>query len=131
MVGFISIGLAMGFLWPFTILSSFYRGINFLLQHVRHECYYLEDPRRPLSSKTVRFDGSGNSVFPYLLVNIGSGVSILKVDSNESFQRVSGTIMGGGTFWGLCKMLTKCDTFEDAVQLAQTGDARNVNMLVG
>ena len=70
-------------------------------------------------------------MFPYLLVNIGSGVSILKVDSNESFQRVSGTIMGGGTFWGLCKMLTKCDTFEDAVQLAQTGDARNVNMLVG
>lgn len=106
-------------------------GINFLLQHVRNECYYLENPKSPLTSQTISYEGSYGSVFPYLLVNIGSGVSILKVDSNDSFQRVSGTIMGGGTFWGLCRMLTKCQTFEEALQLATVGDAKKVNMLVG
>jgi len=35
--------------------------------------------------------------FPYLIVNCGSGVSILRVDSNTSFHRVSGTSLGGGT----------------------------------
>ena len=34
--------------------------------------------------------------FPYLLVNCGSGVSILKVTGPESFERVSGSPLGGG-----------------------------------
>lgn len=45
-------------------------------------------------------------IFPYLLVNIGSGVSMIKVDGWSSFERVSGTNIGGGTFWGLCRLLT-------------------------
>ena len=36
-----------------------------------------------------------DKIFPYLLVNIGSGVSILKVDSEEEFQRVGGSTIGG------------------------------------
>lgn len=80
-----------------------------------------------------------NDLFPYLLVNIGSGVSIIKVlsyfihifffttpmpyilqiyckfdfaglqvDGDGIFQRVSGTNVGGGTYWGLGRLLTKC-----------------------
>lgn len=41
--------------------------------------------------------------YPYLVVNIGSGVSILKVNSASSFERVSGSSIGGGTYWGLCR----------------------------
>ena len=40
-------------------------------------------------------------LFPYLLVTIGSGVSIIKVDSETSWERIGGTATGGGTFWGL------------------------------
>ncbi|GKC41746.1 pantothenate kinase 1 [Tanacetum coccineum] len=32
-----------------------------------------------------------NDLFPYLLVNIGSGVSMIKVDGDGKFERVSGT----------------------------------------
>lgn len=38
--------------------------------------------------------------------------------------------MGGGTFLGLCCLLTGCDTFEEAIQLATKGDHRNVDKLV-
>lgn len=34
--------------------------------------------------------------FPHISVNIGSGVSILRVDSGTSIKRVTGTLMGGG-----------------------------------
>ncbi|SPQ95542.1 Pantothenate kinase [Plasmodiophora brassicae] len=105
-------------------------GINFLVQHTRDECYYFANPQRPSMLETAPFDMTQGSAFPYLLVNIGSGVSILKVDSNDSFQRVSGTMMGGGTFWGLCRLLTKCKTFEEAVELASSGDTTKLNMLV-
>lgn len=51
-------------------------------------------------------------VFPCLVVNIGSGVSIVKVDENGEFERVSGTSLGGGTLWGLLSMLTDARTFD-------------------
>jgi type II pantothenate kinase len=53
-------------------------------------------------------DVSPNNLFPYLLVNIGSGVSILKVTGNRKFERVTGTHIGGGTMFGLAKLLTGC-----------------------
>jgi bifunctional damage-control phosphatase, subfamily II, fusion protein len=74
-----------------------------------------------------------NDLFPFLLVNVGSGVSIIKVigatflaencllnfigsyqcsfskvDGHGKFQRVSGTNVGGGTYWGLGRLMTKC-----------------------
>lgn len=41
---------------------------------------------------------NNEQLYPYLLVNIGSGVSILKVTSDTSYERVSGSSLGGGTF---------------------------------
>jgi type II pantothenate kinase len=46
------------------------------------------------------------------LVNIGSGVSIVKVDEDGSFERVSGTSLGGGTLWGLLSLITEATTFD-------------------
>jgi type II pantothenate kinase len=42
--------------------------------------------------------GNGAAAFPYLVVNIGSGVSILKVTGPGKAERVSGTSLGGGTW---------------------------------
>ena len=36
-------------------------------------------------------------LFPFLLVNMGSGVSIVRVDDEEHFARVGGTACGGAT----------------------------------
>ena len=62
-------------------------------------------------------DQSEGGVYPYLLVNIGSGVSILSVTGENDFKRVYGTSLGGGTFLGLCCLLTGCDTFEEVLFL--------------
>lgn len=54
----------------------------------------------------------------------------IKVESPDSMRRVSGTALGGGTFFGLCKLLTRCETFDEALDAADRGDSRRVNLLV-
>ncbi|KAK4402784.1 Pantothenate kinase [Sesamum angolense] len=70
-------------------------------------------------------------LYPYLLVNVGSGVSMIKVDGDNEFERVSGTSVGGGTFWGLGKLLTKCKSFDELLELSHQGNNRVIDMLVG
>ena len=60
----------------------------------------------------VSFMGNPTPQLPCLLVNIGSGVSIIRVDEDGSFERVSGTSLGGGTLWGLLSLLTPAQTFD-------------------
>lgn len=38
--------------------------------------------------------------------------------------------LGGGTFLGLCCLLTGCETFEEALEMASKGDSTNVDKLV-
>ena len=52
---------------------------------------------------------------------IESGVSILKVSSPTQFERVSGSSVGGGTYWGLCRLLTRCTRFEEVLDMAAPG----------
>ncbi|MGH0145411.1 UNVERIFIED_CONTAM: hypothetical protein FKN15_040341 [Acipenser sinensis] len=68
--------------------------------------------------------------YPLLLVNIGSGVSILAVYSKDNYKRVTGTSLGGGTFLGLCCLLTGCSTFEEALEMATRGESTTVDKLV-
>lgn len=77
---------------------------------------------------TLHFDTL--SSFPYLVVNIGSGVSIVKVTGPGKAERVSGTSLGGGTYWGLSRLLTTCKSYEEVLNLAEQGDASVVDMLV-
>ncbi|GKD41724.1 pantothenate kinase 1 [Tanacetum coccineum] len=69
--------------------------------------------------------------FHISLVNIGSGVSMIKVDGDGKFERVSGTSIGGGTFWGLGKLLTKCKSFDALLEMSHEGNNRVIDMLVG
>jgi type II pantothenate kinase len=69
--------------------------------------------------------------YPYLLVNIGSGVSMIKVSGPREFQRVGGTSLGGGTLWGLLSLLTGARNFEEMLGMAECGDNTHVDMLVG
>lgn len=39
----------------------------------------------------------------------------------------AGTNIGGGTFWGLCKLLTGMDNFDDILSLSSLGDNSNVS----
>ncbi|KAK6924844.1 Damage-control phosphatase ARMT1-like, metal-binding domain [Dillenia turbinata] len=100
-------------------------GANFLLKAIRHEAFTHMEGQKEF----VQIDH--NDLFPYLLVNIGSGVSMIKVDGDGKFQRVSGTNVGGGTYWGLGRLLTKCKSFDELLELSQRGDNRTIDMLVG
>lgn len=75
------------------------------------------------TSKKVQSDNVMTSnIYPYLLVSIGTGVSILRVDGPRKHERISGSTIGGGTYWGLCRLLTGSDSFSDVLDLAMKGD---------
>lgn len=82
-------------------------------------------------TEPMQFAEARPDVYPYLLVNIGSGVSMIKVSGPKQFQRVGGTHLGGGTFWGLMSLLTGARTFDDMLAMADRGDNSGVDMLVG
>ncbi len=46
---------------------------------------------------------------------------------DDKFERIGGTATGGGTFWGLGKLLTKAKGFDELLELASKGDHRKVN----
>jgi bifunctional damage-control phosphatase, subfamily II, fusion protein len=100
-------------------------GCNFLLKAVQHEAFTYEN------SQLNFVDIDPHGVYPYLLVNIGSGVSMVRVDGEGKHQRVSGTNIGGGTFWGLCRLLTGKTDFDEILELSSQGDNSSVDMLVG
>ncbi|OAX42102.1 fumble [Rhizopogon vinicolor AM-OR11-026] len=92
----------------------------------------LERPSPNPPRYAVTFESDEPSAhLPCLLVNIGSGVSIIKVDADGSFERVSGTSLGGGTLWGLLSLLTPARTFDEMLALSEQGDNASVDMLVG
>ncbi|XP_038960511.1 pantothenate kinase 2, mitochondrial isoform X2 [Rattus norvegicus] len=94
----------------------------------RSQCYYFENPADSEKCQKLPFDLK--NPYPLLLVNIGSGVSILAVYSKDNYKRVTGTSLGGGTFFGLCCLLTGCSTFEEALEMASRGDSTKVDKLV-
>lgn len=100
-------------------------GLDFFITEIPREVFtYSEtDPMHFVSPK--------ETIYPYLLVNIGSGVSMLKVTGPRSFERVGGTSLGGGTLWGLLSLLTGAKTFDDMLDHAGQGDNTKVDMLVG
>jgi type II pantothenate kinase len=110
-------------------IASLVRGIDFMVRHCPDECYYLLEFE--LRSEAVYSTFNEPFAYPFLVVNIGSGVSILQVNSPTSFQRVGGTALGGGTFLGLSRALTGCKTYNEAINLALSGTTRNVNLTVG
>lgn len=100
-------------------------GLDFFLSEVPDEVftYSEQDP--------MNFEEPTTDFYPYLLVNIGSGVSMIKVSSPRDFTRVGGTSLGGGTLWGLLSLLTSANTFDEMLEIADKGDNTAVDMLVG
>ncbi|ORY42350.1 fumble-domain-containing protein [Rhizoclosmatium globosum] len=103
-------------------------GLNFLVREVPNEVFTYDERR---NDAPLVYEEPPKELFPYLIVNIGSGVSILKVTSFETYERISGTSLGGGTLWGLLSLLTDADNFDEMLELSKRGDNANVDMLVG
>ncbi|RKO97700.1 hypothetical protein CXG81DRAFT_15336 [Caulochytrium protostelioides] len=114
-------------------MAALITGLNFLLQQIPNEVFTYDERRVAQGQDAMRYetDAFHAAQYPYLLVNIGSGVSMLKVTGPQAFERVNGTSLGGGTLWGLLSLLTKASSFDEMLALASQGDNKNVDMLVG
>jgi type II pantothenate kinase len=100
-------------------------GLDFFITEIPREVFTYSE------TNPMHFVEPSENVYPYLLVNIGSGVSFLKVSGPRKYERVGGTSLGGGTLWGLLSLLTGARTFDEMLQLASRGDNSKVDMLVG
>lgn len=100
-------------------------GLDFFITEIPREVFTYADP------DPMHFEEPRVSIYPYLLVNIGSGVSMVKVSGSRQFERIGGTSLGGGTLWGLLSLLTGARTFDDMLAMADRGDNAAVDMLVG
>jgi len=100
-------------------------GLDFFISEIPQEVYSYSD------TNPMTFNDTGVLSYPYLLVNIGSGVSMIKVSGPREYVRVGGTSLGGGTLWGLLSLLTGARTFEEMLAMADQGDNTAVDMLVG
>ncbi|KAM9758403.1 4'-phosphopantetheine phosphatase isoform 1-T1 [Menidia menidia] len=107
-------------------MTCLIKGCNFVLRNIPHEAFVYAKH----ADSEFRFQTTNPDIFPYLLVNIGSGVSIVKVESEDKFERIGGSSIGGGTFWGLGALLTKTKRFDELLQLASKGQHTSVDMLV-
>ena len=69
-------------------------GLDFFISEIPNEVFSYSE------SDPMRFAEARANIYPYLLVNIGSGVSMIKVSGPREYERIGGTSLGGGTLWG-------------------------------
>eukprot|EP01091_Cochliopodium_minus_P018200 TRINITY_DN7307_c0_g1_i1.p1 TRINITY_DN7307_c0_g1~~TRINITY_DN7307_c0_g1_i1.p1 ORF type:complete len:216 (-),score=72.34 TRINITY_DN7307_c0_g1_i1:41-688(-) len=76
---------------------------------------------------------SNDKIYPYILVNIGSGVNIHLIKNKDGEKEtLGGTSLGGGYFWGIAKILTKGKyNYEEILDLEKKGQRSNVDLTVG
>eukprot|EP00795_Rhopilema_esculentum_P015027 gene15027-6187_t len=111
-------------------MACLIRGCNFLLKNIPNECFTFQkddDLKKPIYTFQ---NVDSRSLFPYLLVTIGTGVSIVKVDSESQYITLGGTRTGGGTFLGLGSLLTGAKGFDDLLHLATNGQHNNVDLQI-
>lgn len=117
---------------PFKEMESLVTGLAFLHAYGPPGEVFEVDPESGAEQPT-RWP---TPLFPCILVNIGSGVSMLRIDrakpggGGNTFIRMGGTASGGATFLGLARILTSARTFQEALALAARGDSSRVNKLV-
>ncbi|KAK9370188.1 type II pantothenate kinase [Lipomyces kononenkoae] len=100
-------------------------GLDFFITEIPTEVFTYSE-QNPMSFVEAKPD-----IYPYLLVNIGSGVSMIMVSGPRQFKRIGGSSLGGGTLWGLLSLLTGAKSFDEMLEMAARGDNTNVDMLVG
>ncbi|KAF2747928.1 fumble-domain-containing protein [Sporormia fimetaria CBS 119925] len=106
-------------------------GLDFFISEIPAEIFTYNIDAAPGEDPITYLHDPPTEIYPYLLVNIGSGVSMIKVSGPRQFERIGGTSLGGGTFWGLLSLLTGGRNFDEMLKLAERGDNSTVDLLVG
>jgi len=73
----------------------------------------------------------------YIYVSVSTETVVLEAKSGAggrpTFRRLGASSVGGATFWGLVRLLTACETFDEVIRLTEMEGAcsTNVDMQVG
>lgn len=105
--------------------DCFYNLPNKDIKNIYELGYIKSDPKEQI------YFSMKDCFYPYLLVNLRSGASFLRVNSKSDFKRVIGTSIGAGTFVGISKLLYKANDPAKALFAGLKGDSRNIDMSVG
>lgn len=73
----------------FDELESLLKGLQYMDRNNPMECYFWSNPTDESKCAKVQYDFS--NPYPFLLVNMGSGVSVLGVNSETDYKRITGT----------------------------------------
>ena len=71
-----------------------------------------------------------SSLYPYVLVNIKSGVSIVAARSPTEYEKIGGSCLGISTIWALLRN-EGIESLDQLVEEASHGNSSNVDMTVG
>ena len=94
-----------------------------MINYIPDSCYTF----KPLEGKRILPHKA--DVYPKILVSIGSGVSIIKIDSKNEFSRIGGTALGGATLLGLSNLLIGTNDFKEIQALCEEGDNSKVDTM--
>lgn len=65
-----------------------------------------------------------------VVVSMGTGTTFVRVDG-DTIKHIGGISMGGGTLQGLAHLLLGTAHINDIINIAQDGDSKEVNLLIG
>jgi len=114
-------------------MKSLVQGIAFLIENVKGSIFkYTAVGEDQTPSRCYLNVSDPNAGYPRLLVNVGSGVSILFLESPRKYRRVGGSSCGGATFLGLARLVAEDPElkFSEAIEKASIGDSKHVDLLV-
>ena len=117
------------------------KAIDFLNKHTNDAMFKLHGPVNTKINQCGKIDATlkpmknyfslGKSIYPYLLLNMRSGASFIRIDGPNDFHRVAGSSIGVSLAWGVTRYL---GIFEDPTEMcsaAVKGDSSKIDMSVG
>lgn len=87
----------------------------------------IDDKLKP----SQHFFSLGKNIYPYLLVNLRSGASFIRVDGPKDYKRVTGTSIGVGLAWGISRYMNLFSDPTEMCAAAIKGDSSKIDMMVG
>ncbi|CAP33075.1 Protein CBR-PNK-4 [Caenorhabditis briggsae] len=102
-------------------------GTSFLLRNIEAESFtYSFDESQKYEFQTLNTE----SMYPYLLINIRTGVSVVLVDGPNKFQRLGGSSIGGASFLGLSELITGVNDIEEMMDRALKGSPEEFDIFI-
>uniref|UniRef100_A0A1I7TB03 4'-phosphopantetheine phosphatase n=1 Tax=Caenorhabditis tropicalis TaxID=1561998 RepID=A0A1I7TB03_9PELO len=102
-------------------------GTSFLLRNIEAESFTFSfDESQQYEFQTLNTE----SMYPYLLINIRTGVSVVLVEGERQFKRLGGSSIGGGSFLGLSEIITGVSDIEEMMDRALQGSPDEFDIFI-